>query len=98
MSTVFSIPDLNEITEKYKKIVENYKSIHANLKNISEDIKVLEGVHNIYINSIDMSSLNYSIYVDDIKHQINITKNEYDYISKTFDMNIEKFYRDLFKL
>ena len=98
MSTVFSIPDLNDITSKYNKIIDNYKSIHTNLKNISEDIKVLEGVHNIYINSIDMSSLNYSIYVDDIKHQINITKNEYDYISKTFDMNIEKFYRDLFKL
>jgi hypothetical protein len=98
MSTVFNIPDLNQITSKYNKIIDNYKSIYTNLKDISEDIKVLEGVHNVYINSIDMSSLNYSIYVDDIKHQINITKNEYEYISKTFDMNIEKFYRDLFKL
>ncbi len=49
MSTVFSIPDLNDITTKYNQIIENYKSIHTNLKNISEDIKVLEGVHNIYI-------------------------------------------------
>jgi hypothetical protein len=98
MNNVYNIPDLNTITEKYKSIIENYKSIYSNLKNIFEDIKVLEGVHNVYINSIDMSSLNYSIYVDDIKHQINITRNEYDYINKTYYMNIEKFYRDLFKL
>ena len=98
MNNVFNIPNLTDITEKYNKIIDNYKSIHSNLKNISEDIKVLEGIHNVYINSIDLSSLNYSIYVDDIKHQINITKNEYDYINNTFDLNIDKFYRDLFKL
>jgi len=92
------VPSLTEISEKYNKIIENYESIHANLKNIFEDIKTLEGIHNIYINSIDMSSLNYSIYVDDIKHQINITQNEHDYINNTYSMNIEKLYRDLFKL
>lgn len=92
------VPSLTEISEKYNKIIENYESIHANLKNIFDDIKTLEGIHNIYINSIDMSSLNYSIYVDDIKHQINITQNEHDYINNTYLMNIEKLYRDLFKL
>jgi hypothetical protein len=90
--------NLIEINDNYKKIIENYKSIYTNIKNIFEDIKVLEGVHNIYINSIDMSSLNYSIYVDDIKHQINITQLEYNYINKIYFMNTEKLYRDLFKL
>jgi hypothetical protein len=92
------VPSLVEISEKYNKIIENYESIYANLKNIFEDIKTLESIHNVYINSIDMSSLNYSIYVDDIKHQINITQNEHDYINNTYNMNIEKLYRDLFKL
>jgi hypothetical protein len=92
------VPSLVEISEKYNKIIENYESIHSNLKNIFEDIKTLESVHNVYINSIDMSSLNYSIYVDDIKHQINITQNEHDYINRTYCMNMEKLYRDLFKL
>jgi len=98
MNNVLNIPDINIITEKYKEIIDNYKSINKNLKNITEDIKVLEGIHGVYINSIDLTSLNYSIYVDDIKHQINITKNEHDYINKAYYMNIEKLYRDLFKL
>ncbi len=98
MNNVYTPPDLNSVDTNFNKIIDNYKSIYLNLKNIFEDIKVLEGVHHVYINSIDMTSLNYSIYVDDIKHQINITKTEYDYINKTYNLNIEKFYRDLFKL
>jgi len=94
----YNIPDINAVTLKYKMIIDNYKSIYSNLKNLYEDIKILEGIHNVYINSIDLTSINYSIYVDDIKHQINITKTEYDYINKVYIMNIEKFYRDLFKL
>ena len=57
---------------KYDTIISNYKNLIENLANISTDIKKLENVHNAYINNEDMNSLNYSIYVDDIKHQINL--------------------------
>ncbi len=98
MNNNYSPPDLKSVDTNFGKIINNYKSIYVNLKNIFEDIKILEGVHHVYINSIDMTSLNYSIYVDDIKHQINITKSEYDYINNIYNLNIEKLYRDIFKL
>lgn len=93
-----TINDIKKLNQKYQKIIGNYKLYNDNIKNVNEDIKKLEGVHQIYINSADMSSLNYSVYVDDIKHQINITRIEYDYINNIYIMNIEKLYRDLFKL
>jgi len=93
-----TLNDIKNLNQKYQKIIDNYKLYNDNIKNINEDIKKLESVHNIYINSADMSSLNYSIYVDDIKHQINITRLEYDYINNIYTINIEKLYRDLFKL
>lgn len=93
-----SFNDIKKLNQKYQNIIDNYKSYNDNIKNVNEDIKKLESVHHIYINSADMSSLNYSIYVDDIKHQINITRIEYDYINNIYIMNIEKLYRDLFKL
>ena len=92
----FSELDLFKI--KYDSIISNYKSLIENLSNISSDIKKLENIHNAYINNDDMSSLNFSIYVDDIKHQINLTKMEYKYISDVLYLNLNKFYRDLFKL
>ena len=90
--------DIKKINDNYKKIISNYKNCTKNIKNISEDIKNLENIHQVYINSGDLSSLNYSVYVDDIKHQINITKLEYEYINQICSINIEKLYRDLFKL
>ena len=66
--------ELNLFKIKYDTIILNYKNLIENLANISTDIKKLENVHNAYINNEDMNSLNYSIYVDDIKHQINLTK------------------------
>jgi hypothetical protein len=90
--------DINNINEIYNKIVDHFKNYNTNIKNIYEDIKKLESVHNVYINTADMSSVNYSIYVDDIKHQINITRIEYDYVNNIYNINIEKMYRDLFKL
>ena len=93
---IFSELDLFKV--KYDSIISNYKSLIENLSNISSDIKKLENIHNAYINNDDMSSLNFSIYVDDIKHQINLTKMEYKYISDVLYLNLNKFYRDLFKL
>lgn len=92
------IPDINIINNKYKKIIDNYRNYNLNIKNINDDIKNLENIHHVYINSGDMSSVNYSVYVDDIKHQINITRLEYDYINNIYILNVEKLYRDLFKL
>ena len=89
---------INKINENYNKIILNYKNIKTNIQNIYNDIKKLEGVHNVYINSNDLSSVNSSIYVDDIKHQINITQVEYEYVEKIYNKNLDKFYRDLFKL
>jgi hypothetical protein len=69
-----------------------------NITNVSDDIKKLENVHGMYINSGKLDMLNNSIYVDDIKYQIDIIKIEYDYMTKIYQNNINKFYRDLFKL
>jgi hypothetical protein len=90
--------DISKITNIYTKIIDNFKNYNTNIKNIYSDIKKLESVHHVYINTADMSSVNYSIYVDDIKHQINITRIEYDYVNDIYNINIEKMYRDLFKL
>jgi len=90
--------DIKNINQVYNKIIDHFTSYNTNIKNIYEDIKKLESVHHIYINTADMSSVNYSIYVDDIKHQINITRIEYDYVNSIYNINIEKMYRDLFKL
>lgn len=98
MNTPIKTPSISTISDNYSLIIENYKSIYSSLKNILQDIKLLENIHNVYINSIDLTSLNYSIYVDDIKHQITITEIEYDYINNIYNINVEKLYRDLFKL
>jgi hypothetical protein len=98
MTDKFETPDISKINNIYNQIIDNYRKYLSNIKNIFDDIKKLEGVHHIYINTADMSSVNYSIYVDDIKHQINITQIEYNYINDIYNINIEKLYRDLYKL
>ena len=89
---------MEKITNNYKKIIENYKNYNANIRNINEDIKNLENIHHLYIRSVDTSAINYSVYIDDIKHQINLTRIEFEYINQIYLINIEKLYRDLFKL
>ena len=95
---ICTIPDIKTNNEFYKNIIENYKKYNLNIRNTNDDIKKIENVHTNYINSGDLSSINYSIYVDDIKHQINIIRIEYEYINHIYILNIEKLYRDLFKL
>ena len=97
-SDMSDIPAIESINKKYKKLVDNYKNYNENIRNINDDIKNLENIHHIYINSGDLSSVNYSVYVDDIKHQINITRVEYNYINNIYKLNLEKLYRDFFKL
>lgn len=98
INKIENLTDIKKINEIYTQIIENYKKYILNIKNIFDDIKKLENVHNVYINTADMASVNYSIYVDDIKHQINITQIEYNYINNIYNINIEKLYRDLYKL
>jgi hypothetical protein len=89
---------MEKIINNYKKIIENYKNFNGNIRNINEDIKNLENIHHLYIRSVDTSAINYSVYIDDIKHQINLTRIEFEYINQIYLINIEKLYRDLFKL
>lgn len=82
----------------FKNIYENYNIIIQQLNNIVHDIKKLETIHKIYISNSQLDNLNYSTYIDDIKHQINIINREYEYLNDINTMNLNKFYRDLFKL
>lgn len=82
----------------FKNIYDNYNIIIKQLNNIMHDIKKLETVHKLYITTNQLDNLNYSTYIDDIKHQINIINREYEYLNDINTMNLNKFYRDLFKL
>ena len=84
--------------DNFNIIIANYKNILKNNTNICHDLKKLENIHGIYINSGNLDMLNHSIYVDDIKHQIEIIKIEFEYISNIYQKNLNKLYRDLFKL
>ena len=46
-------------------------------------VKTIVSIHEEIKNIVDQT-------IDDIKHQINITKIEYDYIDKIYFINIEK--------
>ena len=87
-----------QIKNSFKIICGNYNIIKNQINNIAHDIKKLENVHTVYITSEQIDKLNYSTYVDDIKHQIETIKIEYNYLNDIYLMNINKFYRDLFKL
>ena len=90
--------DFIEFIEKNKIIINNYISLDTNIINISIDIKKLENIHQKYISIEYLETTNYSTYVDDIKHQIVLLKCEYTYIDTMYQLNLNKFYRDLFKL
>ena len=88
-----------EYKQKFDSIIKHYKDTDENAKNIYNDIKKLESVHHTYITSDEIeTSMNYSTYVDDIRHQIEIITKEYNYIIDVYNMNTTKLYRDLFKL
>jgi hypothetical protein len=87
-----------QLRNNFKNIYDNYNNIIKQLNNIAHDIQKLEGVHKLYISDSQIDNVNYSIYIDDIKHQINIINSEYNYLNNVNNMNLNKFYRDLFKL
>jgi hypothetical protein len=98
MSNINEFLSSENFTENFNIIVGNYKNIHKNITNIGHDLKKLENIHSIYISNGNFDMLNHSIYVDDIKHQIEIIKIEFEYMSNIFQKNLNKLYRDLFKL
>jgi hypothetical protein len=98
MSYINEFLSSENFTENFNIIVSNYKNIYKNITNIGHDLKKLENIHSIYISNGNFDMLNHSIYVDDIKHQIEIIKIEFEYMSNIYQKNLNKFYRDLFKL
>jgi hypothetical protein len=82
----------------YNLIIERYKDIDKFIRNIQNDVKKLDDIHHKYIDSDGLESLNYSTYVDDIKYQLLSINKEYKFLYDIFQSNLNKLYRDLFKL
>jgi hypothetical protein len=82
----------------YNLIIQRYREIDKYIRNIQNDIKKLDDVHHKYINTDGLDSLNYSTYVDDIKYQLSVVNKEYKFLYDIFQSNLNKLYRDLFKL
>lgn len=98
MSNLNETVSSENFIENFNVIISNYKHILKNITNISHDLKKLENIHSIYISTGNFDMLNHSIYVDDIKHQIEIIKIEFEYMTDIYQKNLNKLYRDLFKL
>ena len=84
---------------KFIKIQEYYDKINKNLENMSEDIDKLNNTHKYYLKSAtDDIHFHYSVYIDDIFFQKKILFIEYNCMHDIYHDNINKFYRDLYKL
>ncbi len=84
---------------KFIKIEEYYDKINKNLENMSEDIKKLDNTHKYYLKSTtDDIHFHYSVYIDDIFFQKKILLCEFNCMNDIYHDNINKFYRDLYKL
>jgi hypothetical protein len=84
---------------KFIKIQEYYDKINKNLDNMSEDIEKLDNTHKYYLKSaINDIQFHYSVYIDDIFFQKKILYIEYTCMNDIHRDNINKLYRDLYKL
>ena len=92
--------DINKNLQQFNKIVKNYRAITDNLINTSDDINKLEKIHNKFVSHAEnkMRFHEYGTYIDDIYSQINVLKMEYQCQLTIQSMNINKFYKDLFRL
>lgn len=88
----------SKFIDTFNEIINNYKQIKENSLNLKNDLNRLENIHKQYVTSEDKRMQNFGIYVDDIRHQITILEKEYICMDSIFGDNINKFYRDLFKL
>ena len=96
-----------EIENIFNKINENYEKTNQNLENMANDLEKLNNTHLFYIKSIseennnvylNNNSFHYSVYIDDIFYQEKILSMEYECMLNIYNFNIDKFYRDLYKL
>jgi hypothetical protein len=93
-----SKPRVNE--EYFESILKNYKNIKSNLENINEDIEKLEKVHFNFVNNAEnkLRFHEYGVYIDDIYYQIKLLKMEYTNQMNIQMHNINKMYKDLYRL
>lgn len=86
--------------EQFEKLLKNYKTIKNNLDNIQEDIDKLEKVHFNFVNNVEnkLRFHEYGVYIDDIFYQIKLLKLEYSNQSNIQIHNINKMYKDFFRL
>jgi len=83
---------------KFIKIQEYYDKINKNLQNMAEDIEKLDNTHKYYLKSSTDVHFHYSVYIDDIYFQKNILNTEYNCMNEIYLNNLNKLYRDLYKL
>jgi hypothetical protein len=84
---------------KFIKMQEFYDKINKNLENMAEDIEKLDSTHKYYLKSTtDDIHFHYSVYIDDIFFQKKILLIEYNCMNDIYHDNINKCYRDLYKL
>lgn len=84
---------------KFIKIQEYYDKINKNLENMAEDIEKLDNTHKYYLKSAtDDIHFHYSVYMDDIFFQKKILLIEHNCMNYIYHDNINKCYRDLYKL
>ena len=89
---------------KFIKIQEYYNKINKNLENMSEDVEKLDNTHKYYLKSSQNVPgatdvhFHYSVYIDDIFFQKNILQTEYNCMNEIYLNNLNKLYRDLYKL
>ena len=100
VSVVESLEKLSKNTKKFNIVMKNYKSIMDNLNNTKDDILKLETVHHKFVTNAEhkLRFHEYGIYIDDIYYQIKLLKLEYKCQEEIQNQNINKLYKDLFRL
>ena len=84
---------------KFMKIQDYYDKINKNLENMSDDINKLDNTHKYYLKTATNDiHFHYSVYIDDIFYQKKILHIEYTCMNDIYHDNINKLYRDLYKL
>lgn len=91
---------LSKNTKKFNLLVKNYKTIQDNLINTKEDISKLEKIHFKFVNHAEnkLRFHEYGTYIDDIYYQIKLLKVEYACQEEIQKQNINKLYKDLYRL
>jgi hypothetical protein len=91
---------LSKNTKKFNVSIKNYKSVQDNLLNTKEDIVKLEKIHHKFVTNAEnkLRFHEYGTYIDDIYYQIKLLKLEYVCQEEIQTQNINKLYKDLYRL